>query len=209
MEFVTTQRVADAAVSKKIVGEEGRAELVSYLDQLDIALDGRKDGGFAKGQIGKDVFLTVNHPLSKDVAKTGSLNQLLFAMSNPKKAPTAKSGAGDAVAAVLTVGGIVVSALGAPGIGLPMVVLGLAACGGSTLNCGDLCPPNGLCHENDSGKVVCGCKAPEVETKCEEMKTTSNGEGERPTGRYYPCCRTPYAGSGTSGGGECNSLRCL
>lgn len=207
MEFVTTQRVADEAVRKNLVTKEDWAELISYLDQLDVALDDKKDGGFTKGQIGKDAFLTVNHPLSKDMAKTGALNQLIFAMSNPQKAPATKSGSGDAVAAVLTVGGIAVSALGAPGIGLPMVALGLASCGGSTLDCGDLCPPNGLCHKNDSGKVVCGCKAPEVETQCEEMKSTANGEGERPTGKYYPCCEKPYAG--TSGDGECHSPRCL
>ncbi|MFA5812303.1 MAG: hypothetical protein WC956_08250 [bacterium] len=81
MQFVNSDSVIKAATAAGIVQQDNRAEVQSYLDAYDVALDGRLDRGFYSSQVQPDMYLTVNHELSRDGAMTLRLNRLMQSMA--------------------------------------------------------------------------------------------------------------------------------
>ena len=88
--FVGTNDVVAAAVRRGIVAEGERAELASFLRAYDRELDGKVDGGFRRGQVGKDMYQTIAHDFMKDEARAQQANRLIFSLLQerpPAKAP--------------------------------------------------------------------------------------------------------------------------
>lgn len=96
--------------------------------------------------------------------------------------------AGNAAGAALIVGGLAAFALGSPQIGILMVAVGIAACGGSKRNCPETCADD-LCHKTqvDGQDVIeCGCAPGKQETIC---IINARIEGECQEIGSYLCCR--------------------
>ncbi len=56
--FVSKNDVVNASVAKKLITAEQKAQFGAYLDELDIAIDGKLDGGFYDSQLKFGKFST-------------------------------------------------------------------------------------------------------------------------------------------------------
>lgn len=106
--FVSTKDVIAAALRNGIVANEERAAYASFLNAYDAALDGKVDGGFSRGQVGKDRYVSIQKSFMKDEAlafKTNRLISCLLAERTAKPKPDSQENVW------LTVGKIVAFAL--------------------------------------------------------------------------------------------------
>lgn len=87
--FVGTNDVVKAAVARGVIVENERAELASFLSAYDREIDGTVDGGFRRGQVGKDMYQTIAHTFMKDEARAQKANRLIYALLQER--PQAKA----------------------------------------------------------------------------------------------------------------------
>lgn len=88
MQFVSSDVVVKNAIAEGLVKQDDVWAIQSYLDAYDVALDGRLDHGFFNMQIRPDMYMTVNHPLSRDSAMAQRINRLISRTLSADEAQT-------------------------------------------------------------------------------------------------------------------------
>lgn len=173
MNFVTIQKVVWEAVSKGIISGSERQGFTSYLAKLDIAADGRYDGGFPDRQPAQDRYISVNHSFAADDTRVRRVNSLISSLFREEKTESYLLLGAKALASVV------------------LFPLFLSGCGGDEHSCSDACGGD-LCYNDETGAEICGCPPGKEESEC-----TVNNECVYPDGNVqrttnkYACCLEP------------------
>ncbi len=176
MTFITTQNILEQ--SNAIAD---RSQLASYLETCDIALDGKRDGGFFAAQVRDGINLTVDHPLAADIKQTDQVHRRIQGLARAQLAQAEKPVSEDSV---FLAGGKILLAI----VLFPALLFSGCA---EDPECPEECDnstDHNLCYETEEGEVECGCKPGKQMKQCRSTSYAPN-DGYN-ANQYYWCCRS-------------------